>query len=352
MSQTRWRTLREQPQLWQVLWQREKIIDGIRRYFKTESFHEVDTPLLVPSPSTEPYLEFFKTWVKYQDGSQYPAFLTSSPEFAMKKMLVAGSGNIFQICKSFRNVEGRSGRHNPEFTILEWYRTTGDYTHIMSDFEGLMLYLLRDVSGNPTATVLEYQGISYDLSAPWERLTLTQAFQRYVGVDTDTLLDRDKLVAVAGAKGYQTDGSTTWEQAYNQLLLNEIEPHLGVGRPTILCDYPASQAALSRKKPEDPRFAERFEVYLAGVELGNAFTELTDAEEQEARCRADLEERKALGKEEFPLDEEFIEALRMGMPPTGGIAVGVDRLIMLLTNQPDIQHTVAFPADELFPARE
>lgn len=350
MTQSRWRELRENHSLWNVLWQREQVIDGIRGYFKSAGFHEVDTPLLVPSPSTEPYLEFFKTWVKYQDGSQYPAFLTSSPEFAMKKMLAAGSGSIFQICKSFRNVEGRSRRHNPEFTILEWYRTPGDYTHIMSDFEGLLLSLLRRIKNDPTATLLEYQGTSYDLSAPWERITVAQAFEKYVGVDTDTLLDRDLLAAAAARKGYQVDTSTTWEQVYNQLLLNEIEPHLGTQQPTILYEYPASQAALSRKKPEDPRFAERFEVYLAGVELGNAFTELTDAAEQEARCRADLEERKTLGKESFPLDEEFIAALRMGMPPTGGIAVGVDRLVMLLTNQPDIQHTVAFPADELFPA--
>ena len=351
MALSRWRELRAHPELWQILWARESIIDGIRSYFKKEGFHEVDTPLMVPSPSTEPYLEFFKTEVKYQDGASFSAFLTSSPEFAMKKMLVAGSGSIFQICKSFRNVEGRSGRHNPEFTILEWYRTAGDYTHIMTDFEGLLLSLLRIVQKNPNATMLEYQGKSYDLLAPWERITVAEAFRTYVGVDAETLLDRDKLVAVAKSKGYQVDEKTTWEQVYNQLLLNEIEPFLGVQKPTILYEYPASQAALSRKKPEDPRFAERFEVYLAGIELGNAFTELTDANEQEARCRADLEERKALGKEPFPLDEEFISALRMGMPPTGGIAVGVDRLVMLLTNQPDIQHTVAFPADELFPAR-
>lgn len=329
---------------------REKVIDAIRKYFKDSGFHEVEVPLLLSTPSTEPFLEVFQTELKDDQGHKWQAFLPSSPEFALKKLLSAGSGSVFSITKSFRNGEGRSSRHNPEFTILEWYRTPGDYMDVARDFENLLLHILKSIpvlqsSGFP---VLNYQGKEYDLSKPWEKISVAEAFEKYVGIDIETMLDKEKLKKVGKKKGYQVNEETTWEEIWNQILANEIEPKLGIVAPTILYDYPVAQAALSKRKVADPRFAERFEVFLAGLELGNCFSELTDWKEQEARCLADLAERKAMGRTEFPMDTDFIEALKMGMPETGGIAVGVDRLVALFADAPDIADTLFFPIVEMF----
>jgi len=345
--------LKDQPELWKQYWVREQVIDAIRAYFKGEGFHEAEVPLLLPTPSTEPFLEVFETELQDDQGQKWQAFLPSSPEFALKKLLCAGSGSIFTITKSFRNGEGKSSRHNPEFTILEWYRTPGDYMDVARDFENLLTYInMRLYPARPglagQGQALRYQEKEYSLKAPWERISVAEAFEKYAGIDTETMLDEKKLLMKAKQKGYQVDESTTWEEIWNQIMANEIEPKLGIKGPTILYDYPIAQAALSKKKASDPRFAERFEVFMAGLELGNCFSELTDWREQEARCLEDLAERKAMGKTEFAMDTEFIEALKMGMPETGGIAVGVDRLVALFADVPDIADTLFFPVGELF----
>ncbi len=337
--------LKNNPELWTQYWVREQVIDAIRSFFKGRGFHEAEVPLLLPTPSTEPFLEVFKTELKDDHGNKWDGFLPSSPEFALKKLLSAGSGSIFTITKSFRNGEGRSSRHNPEFTILEWYHTPGDYMAVAQDFEKLMREISLATGGD--GKILKYQGHTYDIGSSWERITVAEAFQKYAGIDTDTMLDQDKLRVASRDKGYQVDDESTWEEMWNQIIANEIEPKLGVSGPTIMYDFPDSQAALA-KKAKDPLFAERWEVYLAGYELGNCFSELTDWVEQEARCKADLLERKKLGKTEYPMDVDFIDALKLGMPETGGIAVGVDRLVALFADTPSIADTLFFPVEELF----
>jgi lysyl-tRNA synthetase class 2 len=327
---------------------REQVIHAIRDFFKTEGFHEVDTPLLVQNPGTEPYLEVFKTQLKTLNYPNKDAYLSTSPELFMKKLLSSGLGNIYTICKSFRNDEGLSSFHNHEFTILEWYRVEADYLDIMQDCENLLLFILNKLKLNKNNNILNYQNNDYDLSAPWERISVSDAFNIYAGIQKDEMLEKDKLVLAAKNKGYAVTNSTTWEQAYNQILLNEIEPHLGKNKPTILYDYPISQAALSKKKKNDPRFAERFEFYIGGIELGNAFSELTNPKEQKSRMVSELKERKNLGKEEYKIDNDFIKALEMGMPNTGGIAVGVDRLVMLFSDSASIKDTLLFPVDDVF----
>ena len=339
--------LKANPALWRQYWVREQVIDAIRSFFKTRGFHEAEVPLLLPTPSTEPFLEVFKTQLVDDHGNKWDGFLPSSPEFALKKLLSAGSGSIFTITKSFRNGEGRSSRHNPEFTILEWYHTPGDYMTVAADFEEMMIAINNRMQHSNNATTLKYQGKEYSLKAPWERISVAQAFEKYAGIDTETMLDREKLRVASKNKGYQVDENSTWEEMWNQIIANEIEPKLGVNGPTIMYDFPVSQAALA-KKAKDPRFAERWEVYLAGYELGNCFSELTDWREQESRCMADLDERKKLGKTEYPMDVDFIEALKLGMPETGGIAVGVDRLVALFADTPSIADTLFFPVEELF----
>lgn len=346
-----WQKIKQQPALLEQYLVREKVVDEIRAFFKAQKFHEVETPLLVERPSTETYLEFFDTTLQTAEGIQKTGYLITSPEYAMKKLLAAGLGNIFQLTKSFRNTEGLSSRHNPEFLILEWYRINADYTDIMHDFEQLMITLVKKIKKNTTAhpLILPFQGKSYNLTPPWPRLSVAEAFERFVGLGADQLLSREELLAEAVRRGYQVSPNTTWEEVYNQLFLNEIEPRIAeLKTPVFLYDYPASQAALSRKKPSDPRFAERFEVYIAGLELGNAFSELIDADEQEARLREDLKLRAEMGRKTYELDEDFIEALHSGMPETGGIAVGVDRLIMLLADVPSIHETMFFPVQDVF----
>jgi EF-P lysine aminoacylase GenX len=341
-----WKKIKQNSDLKEQFLIREKVIDGIREFFKSNNFHEVETPMMVKYPGTEPFLEVFETKLKWANGKTQQAFMLTSPEFAMKKLLVAGFENIFQVCKSFRNGEGNSSRHNPEFTILEWYRSNASYEDIMQDCQDLMLSLSRKVNGTD---ILEYQGKKYNLSKDWVKMSVAEAFEKWVGVDIDGLLNRDTLVQRAKEEGYQVNNNTTWEEAYNQLFLNLIESQLvNYDVPVIIYDYPASQAAYSKKKESDPRFAQRFEFYLGGYELGNAFSEENDPEVQEEKFREDLQLRKELGKTDYGMDEDYLEALKEGLSPSGGIAVGVDRLVMLLANTRSIQETMFFPAQEVF----
>ena len=357
-----WQKLREHPELWERYFVREKVLTAIRRFFLDRNFHEVETPYLTGSLPPESYLDIFETTLLNRHRNPKRAFLPTSPEPFLKKLLVAGIGNCFALPKSFRNTENQSKTHNPEFTILEWYRVNvypersrgADYTDIMSDCEELLVfintYLLRSKPdhGTTRATTLRYQGKTVDLTAPWERLSMGEAFRRFAKMDLTVALTKEAITPIAKKKGYSVRKSDGWEELFDQIFLNEVEPRLGKGRPTILYDYPLQLAALSQKKKSDPRFAERFELYIEGLELADAYTELTDWKEQLARFKLESQERKRLGKVEHPIDMDFIEALKVGMPPAGGIAVGVDRLIMLFADVNDIADTMFFPAGELF----
>ncbi len=349
-----WLKLRKHPELWERYFIREKVLTAIRRFFLDRGFHEVETPYLTGSLPPESYLDIFETTLLDRDRKPQRAFLPTSPEPFLKKLLVAGIGNCFSMPKSFRNTEDKSTTHNPEFTILEWYRVNADYTDIMRDCEELLLfinaYLKRSGKGekgtNPSE--LTYQGKHVDLSAPWERLTVVEAFKKYSHIRLDHAMERNVLAKLAKAKGYRVEPDDAWEQIFHQIFFNEIEPHLGRGKPTIICEYPSDLAALAKLKTGDDRFAERFEFYIEGLELGDAYSELTDWEEQLARFELEEAERKRLDKVEHPIDMDFIEALKVGMPRAGGIAVGVDRLIMLFADASDIADTLFFPAKDLF----
>ena len=319
---------------------REKIILAVREFFLSQEFHEVETPILVKSPDTAPYNEVFETRLyqstanKVQSTAKIKGYLTPSPEFFMKKLLVQGYKNIFQICKAFRNnFEGNSPLHNPEFTIMEWYRTNADYLNIMSDCENLVNFLydnifnitqnskLKSQNHNSKLKTLNYQNKIINLSSPWIRLTVKEAFKKYANINLDEFLEFKKSKEIAISRGYKVEKNTTWEQIYHQIFLNEVEPKINnLNKPVILYDYPAPLAALSKRKKVDPRYAERFELYIAGLELGNAFSELTDWREQEKRLQNDLTERKQLGMKFFDYDHDFIDNLKKGMPETGGIA--------------------------------
>lgn len=315
-----WQKIRDNPKLLDRYLVRERVIDTIRDFFKRQRFHEVQTPVLVPVPSIEPNLEVFKTELRTSKGVKKDGYLIMSPEFSIKKLLAAGIGNCFEMTRCFRNEEEVSSLHNPEFTMLEWYRINADYTDIMRDFEQLFLKIIGK-------NKLSYQGQTYDLSTPWPRISVAEVFQKFAGKDVSKVSDED----------------------FYKIFFNEIEPELLKSqKPFFIYDYPISQASLSRPKKEDPRFAERFEVFLAGLELGNCFSELIDWKAQKARFEKDLAVRKRLGKTIYPIDMDLIDALKSGLPVVSGIAVGVDRLIMLAADASNIGETLFFPADELF----
>jgi lysyl-tRNA synthetase class 2 len=322
---------------------RAATLQGIRRCFDGEGFMEVETPLLVRCPGMEPHLTAFRTAGR-EAGEPAALYLPTSPEYAMKRLLSAGCERIYQVCKAFRD-EPPAAMHNPEFTILEWYRAFADYRAIMADAERLVHRLAVAVTGSP---IIRFGPHAVDTTPPWERITVHEAFRRHAGIALGETEDAAGLVRQAKATGNRSvcEGDT-YEEAFFKVFLDCVEGHLGHPRPTVLVDYPAGMAALARLKPGHPHLAERFEIYLAGVELANGFTELNDPDEQEARLKAEAGQRGRASSEVYPIDGRFLEALRHGMPPSGGVALGVDRLVMLLTGQPRIRDVLAFPFPEL-----
>lgn len=348
-----WQKLHNNPVLWQQYFVREKVLRAIRIFFDEQNFHEVETPILIAHPPAESYLDVFETKLFDRNRRGVSAYLSTSPEVPLKKLMVAGLGNCYALTKSFRNMETQSTLHNPEFTILEWYRVGADYKDIMRDCEDLFVfihaYLQKTqgcIEGKPNE--LTYQDKIVNLAPPWERLTVAEAFSKWAKVDFIEFLEFARAKTIAKKKGYTIESATTWEEIYNQIFLNEVEPHLGTGKPTILYEFPGSMGALARKKKADPRFAERFEFYIEGLELGDCYSELTDWKEQQDRFDNELKEILRTGKTLYDYDHDFIDALKVGLPDCSGIAIGVDRLVMLFANARTIQDTLLFPSEELF----
>lgn len=319
---------------------RQNVIRAIRAFFDADHFHEVDTPILQTAPGCEVHLHAFKTDLLSPDHTQTTEkYLHTSPEFAMKKLIAGGIDKQYQICHVFRNAEG-SSRHSPEFTMIEWYRVGVDYRAIMADCVGL----LRAAAQAAGTKQLKYRGLSCDPFAEPEYLTLDDAFRNYCAIPlSDVLGDRDALAAAAKRAGARVLDSDDWDAVYFSVLNDLIEPRLGAERPTFLYEYPAHMAVLSRKKPSDPRWAERFELYVNGLELANAFSELTDVTEQRARFVADMDEKETLYGHRWPIDEDFLRAMEHGMPPCAGIALGVDRLVMLCAGTDNITDVLWCP---------
>lgn len=313
---------------------------ALRRYFDSEGFVEVDTPALQVCPVMDAHIHAFQTVYDPVDKSEDKAlYLHTSPEFDMKKLLTAGMERIYQICHVYRNGES-TALHSPEFTLLEWYRAGSDYHDLMHDCENL----IRDVSRNVEVNRLCYKEKVCNPFSPFQRLSVAEAFREYAQIDLpDVLDDIDAFAEAAGSIGVRVCESDLWDDIFHAVMAEKIEPYLGQGTATILYDYPVSMAALSRKKPDDPRFAERFELYICGVEVANAFSELADAQEQRRRYDDEMRLKEKLYGVTYPPDEEFFKALEHGMPESAGIALGIDRLIMLLSGAEDIHDVLWAP---------
>ncbi len=325
---------------------RGRIQSALRGWFERSGFLQVEGAILQVSPGNEAHLHGFATTILSAAGEGRPLYLHTSPEFACKKLLAAGEEKIFDFARVFRNRE-RGPLHHPEFTMLEWYRAHAPYEELMRDCSAI-LSLVAETAGVPELT---WKGRMADPFAEPERLTVADAFEKFAGIDllatvTPETTDRDALAGAARAAGIRVAEDDVWADVFSRVLVERIEPHLGFGRPTILCEYPVSEAALARPKPSDPRVAERFELYACGVELANAFAELTDPGEQRRRFVAEMDEKERVYGDRYPLDEDFLAALAL-MPPASGIALGFDRLVMLATGASRIEQVIWTPVVEM-----
>jgi lysyl-tRNA synthetase class 2 len=319
---------------------RNRIVAALRAWFAEAGFVEVEAAALQVSPGNETHLHALGTeWVG-PGGTRLPRYLHTSPEFAMKKLLAAGEARIVDFARVFRNRE-RGALHAPEFTMVEWYRAGEPYQAIMADCAALLV--ATATAAGPD--VLRWRGRTADPLAPPERITMVEAFARHASIDLLAVLeDRDAFAAAAMAGGTRVVADDTWSDIFSRVLSARVEKHLGVGCATLLTDYPASEAALARVKPDDPRFAERFELYACGVELANGFAELTNSSEQRRRLDADMDEKQRIYGERYPIDEDFLAALAV-MPEASGVALGLDRLVMLATGATHIDQVQWTPAD-------
>tara|TARA_X000001036_G_C20672880_1_gene803114 strand:- start:797 stop:1768 length:972 start_codon:yes stop_codon:yes gene_type:complete len=305
------------------LLKRAQIMRAVRSYFDSEGFLEVETPIMQVMPGADVHIHGYAL----ENG----LYLHNSPEFEMKKLLVAGCEKIYQICKVFRKEEVTK-LHSPEFTMLEWYRAGADFVDLITDCKSFI-----------TACVdkFEYNGVICDPHQDWHIMTVAEAFEKFADIDIAACLN-DPIAFMAASRqvGVRVTATDGWDDVFHAVMAERIEPYLGMGVPTVLCDYPASMASLSRKKVGDERWAERFELYICGVELANAYSELTDAQEQKTRFERDMFEKERIYGERYPIDEDFLKALEHGMPECAGIALGLDRLVMLACGAQNINQVL------------
>ena len=321
---------------------RARIKAALRGWFEAQRFVEVETSALQVSPGNETHLAAFATELIGPDGASRRLYLHTSPEFACKKLLAAGEERIFTFAQAYRNRE-RGALHHPAFTMLEWYRAREPYERLMQD----CVELLRVAAEAAGTAALRFGSRVADPMAEPEHITVAEAFSRLAGIDLlaslqDGACQRHALMAAATAAGIKVADDDTWGDVFSRVLVEKVEPNIGNGRATILYEYPAPLAALARPKPSDPRVAERFELYACGVELANAFGELTDPDLQRRRLEAEMAEKERIYGERYPLDEDFLAALAH-MPPASGAALGFDRLVMLATGAARIDQVLWTP---------
>jgi elongation factor P--(R)-beta-lysine ligase len=323
---------------------RRRIIARLRAFFEAQHFVEVETPILQVSPGNETHLHAFATTGFSPAGDRAALYLRTSPEFACKKLIAAGEERLFEFARTFRNRE-RGVLHHPEFTLLEWYRAGEPYETVMRD----SIAIIQTAADAAGTRMLSFRGVQADPFAEPERITVAEAFSRHAGIDLlaslgGSVSDRDDLARQARTAGIHLSSDDTWSDLFSRIMV-EVERRLGIGQPTILYEYPTPEAALARRKPGEPRVAERFELYACGVELANGFGELTDPIEQRRRFAAAMAEKERRYGERYPLDEDFLAALAI-MPQASGCALGLDRLIMLATGASRIEQVLWTPAPD------
>jgi lysyl-tRNA synthetase class 2 len=313
---------------------RAKAITAMRRFLDERGYLEVETPTLQPlygGAAARPF-------TTYHNALGQTFYLRIADELYLKRLLVGGYERVYEICKDFRN-EGIDRNHSPEFTMLEFYEAYADYRTMMETVEQLIVFAVTQVHGEPRLTC---QGSDIDLTPPWRRVTLRDAIREYAGVDYVAHPEQADLLAAARAAGADVETGTVWPRIVDELLKQFVRPNLI--QPTFVIDYPVELSPLAKRKPEDPTHVERFQPNFGGAELGNAFTELNDPLDQYARFLVQQQDREAGDEEAMPVDLDYVNALTYGLPPTGGVGIGIDRLVMLLTDQATLRDVILFPA--------
>jgi elongation factor P--beta-lysine ligase len=324
----------------------EWTIQSIRNFFIDRNFHEVDTPTLLAKIPIEPNLYPLKTVWKNRD---FVFYLPTSPESALKRVIAQGIGNCFAIAKVFRDLEDIGPTHNLEFSMLEWYEMGKNYRDIAKTTKELILSSLHSIQQKQNLSqsdTITYQSNQINLGGDWYEFTLSELFQKYANINLSKNLTTDQIIATALSKGYNTDGVTTWEPLYTQIFINEIENKLPKDKPVIIFDYPTQTSPLCQICPDSPGFSQRFEFYIGGMEIGNAYTELTDPKVLQKNFDIETKFRKENNLPTHPYDKKFVEACGK-LPPCAGIGLGVDRLAMLFADTQNIEDVLYFPTSQL-----
>lgn len=325
---------------------KEFVVQYIRQFFISKNFHEIETPTLLPKIPIEPNLYPLKTvWQE----RKIDFYLPTSPESSLKKVIAKGVGNCFTISKVFRDLENIGPTHNLEFSMLEWYEMNKTHHDIAKTTQELILNCYHSVlkkQNKKLTSILNYQNQNIDLSSPWYEFTLSQLFREYANIDLSKNLDTNSILKTAKNKGYNIDGINTWEPLYTQIFINEIESKLPLDKPVIIFDYPTQLSPLCKKCPDSPGFSQRFEFYIGGMEIGNAYTELTDSQELERNFIEETKNRKENNFPIHPYDKEFVDAVGK-MSECAGIGLGVDRLAMLFNNSQNIEDVLYFSTSQL-----
>ncbi len=331
-----WIDLKDNQRLKKIYETRLQILRLTREFFWSQNFMEAETPIALRLPGQEPYLNPMP--VEFLDPrlESHKFYLRTSPEYALKKLLATGYEKVFEIGKCFRNEESFGGTHNPEFTMIEWYRAPGTYLDFMDDAERLFKY----IGDKLTINKLKYKECEIDLSRPWQRIKVKDLWQQYIGVNLDDYLQIEPMRKLTVELGYQVSDSDEYEDLFYKIFLNKIENQLGIEVPTFVYDYPAQLCSLSKKCDNDPQYAERAELYIGGLELANGFGELVDATAQSENLEKDKALRQHLNRPTWEVDRDFIAALKSGIKPAGGIALGVDRMVLLFTGALDINEVI------------
>ncbi len=322
------------PHVRRIFQARSATVSALRRFLEERGFMEIETPVLQPVYGGA----LARPFTTYHHSLEREMYLRIATELYLKRAIVGGLDKVFEVGRVFRN-EGIDSTHNPEFTVLETYEAYASYVDVMNMVEEMIPAVARAVTGSTTLT---YRGESIDLRPPWRRLTLRQAILDQTGVDIEAHASRDDLYRCVAGMGLPIEPTSPRGKIIDELLSSKVERTLL--QPTFLVDYPVELSPLAKRKPDNPHLVERFEAYVGGMEIGNAFTELNDAADQRSRFLEQIDARAAGDEEAHALDEEFIETLEHGMPPTGGLGVGVDRLVMLLTDQESIREVILFPS--------
>lgn len=341
-----WKKLKTSPHLWDKIFIKEKTIHAIRKFFELRNYHELESPILATALPQEHYLNPVTTTFSLKGKEPKTLYLIPSTERFNKIALAAGIGEHFVITKVFRGLEDVSPNHSPEFTMLEWYHLDANYFDLMDDCEELLNFIFVEIFNKQPAK-LNYQGQEIDLRPGWDKINLVKALKEWSGIELPNIQDvvafRKKMIS----KGYSIDDNDDWEILFELLFANEIEPRLAVNKPSFVYNYPKQLCPLTRLNKENPLVAEKVELYIAGKELANGYTELLNGFELEKNFKAEEQARAEIKKEPIAFDHELIEALKSGMPKVAGIGMGLDRLAMLFADAASLEEVNLFPGTEL-----